>query len=81
MDMFRVFDNLDKKVEKLLARLTSLEADNEKLRGDLAAARKAEKDAGDNRGAVDRLEKERDQVRERLEKLIAALETADEKKA
>jgi hypothetical protein len=30
---------------------------------------------------VERLEKEREQVRERLEKLITALETADEKKA
>jgi len=81
MDMFRVFDTLDKKIERLLARLTSLEADNEKLRGDLAAARKAEKDAGDSRGVVERLEKERDLVRERLEKLIQALESADEKKA
>ena len=81
MDMFRVFDTLDKKVERLLARLTSLETENEKLRGELAGARKAEKDAGENRGAVERLEKERDQVRERLEKLIGALEAADEKKA
>ena len=81
MDMFRVFDTLDKKVERLLARLTSLEADNEKLKGELATARKAEKDAGDSKGAVERLEKERDQVRERLEKVIAALEAADEKKA
>ena len=70
MDMFRVFDNLDKKVERLLARLTSLESDNEKLRGELAAARKTEKEAGDSRGAV-----------ERLEKLIGILEKADEKKA
>jgi len=30
---------------------------------------------------VERLEKERDLVRERLEKLIQALESADEKKA
>jgi chaperonin cofactor prefoldin len=81
MDMFRVFDNLDKKVERLLARLTSLESDNEKLRGELAAARKTETEAGDSRRAVERLEKERDQVRERLEKLIGALEKADEKKA
>jgi len=47
----------------------------------LAASRKAEKDAGDSRGVVERLEKERDQVRERLEKLIQALEPVDEKKA
>ena len=47
-----------------------LEAENEKLKTDLAAARKAEKDAGDSQGAVERLEREQETVRERLEKLI-----------
>lgn len=79
MDTTRVFDALDKKIERLLSRLKSLEGENEKLRADLAAARKAEKEAGDSRGAVERLEREQDQVRERLEKLIQALEAAEEK--
>jgi septal ring factor EnvC (AmiA/AmiB activator) len=78
MDTTRVFDALDKKIERLLSRLKSLEGENEKLRADLTAARKAEKEAGDSRGAVERLEREQDQVRERLEKLIQALEAAEE---
>ena len=81
MDTTRVFDTLDKKIERLLGRLKALESENEKLKADLAAARKAEKDAGDSRGAVERLEREQDLVRERLEKLIHALEAAEEKKS
>ena len=81
MDTTRVFDTLDKKIERLLGRLKSLESENEKLKSDLAAARKAEKDAGDSRGAVEKLEREQDLVRERLEKLIHALEAAEEKKS
>ena len=81
MDTTRVFDTLDKKIERLLGRLKSLESENEKLKADLAAARKAEKDAGDSRGAVEKLEREQDLVRERLEKLIHALEAAEEKKS
>ncbi len=81
MDTTRVFDTLDKKIERLLGRLKSLESENEKLRADLASARKAEKDAGDSRGAVEKLEREQDLVRERLEKLIHALEAAEEKKS
>ena len=78
MDTTKVFDTLDRKIERLLARLKSLEGENDKLKSDLAAARKAEKDAGDSRGAVERLEKEQDAVRERLEKLIHTLEAAEE---
>jgi septal ring factor EnvC (AmiA/AmiB activator) len=78
MDTTKVFDTLDRKIERLLQRLKSLEGENEKLKADLAAARKAEKEAGDSRGAVEKLEKEQDQVRERLEKLIHALEAAEE---
>jgi len=81
MDTVKVFDTLDRKVEKLLGRLKQLETDNDKLRGELSAARKAEKEAGDSRGVVERLEREQDAVRERLEKLIRALESADEKKS
>jgi len=78
MDTTKVFDTLDRKIERLLQRLKSLEGENEKLKADLATARKAEKEAGDSRGAVEKLEKEQDQVRERLEKLIHALEAAEE---
>lgn len=81
MDTVKVFDNLDRRIEKLLGRLKQLETDNEKLRSDLAASRKAEKDAGESRGAVERLEREQEVVRERLEKLIRALEAAEEKKS
>jgi septal ring factor EnvC (AmiA/AmiB activator) len=81
MDTVKVFDTLDRKIERLLARLKQLESENEKFRSDLAAARRAEKEAGDSRGAVEKLEHEQDVVRERLEKLIQALEAADEKKS
>ncbi len=81
MDTTKVFDTLDKKIERLLGRLKQLEGENEKLRADLAAARKAEKDAGDSRGTVERLEREQELVRERLEKVIRSLEAAEEKKS
>jgi chromosome segregation ATPase len=81
MDNVKVFDALDRKIEKLLGRLNQLETENEKLKSDLAAARKAEKEAGDSRGAVERFEREQEVVRGRLEKLIHALEAADEKKS
>ncbi len=81
MDTTKVFDTLDRRIERLLGRLKQLESENEKLRGDLAAARKAEKDAGESRGTVERLEREQEVVRERLEKLIRSLEAAEEKKS
>lgn len=55
MDTSRIFDTLDRKIEKLLGRLETIEAENEKLKADLAAARRAEKDAADSRGAVEKL--------------------------
>jgi predicted RNase H-like nuclease (RuvC/YqgF family) len=55
MDTSRIFDTLDRKIEKLLARLESLEGENDKLKADLAVARRAEKDTADSRGAVERL--------------------------
>ena len=75
----KIFDALDRKIEKLLGRLQTLAGDNERLRAELAAARKAEKDAAESRGAVERLEKDQQTVRERLEKLIHSLEAAEEK--
>ncbi len=55
MDTSRIFDTLDRRIEKLLSRLESLEQENDKLKADVAAARRAEKDAADSRGAVERL--------------------------
>jgi chaperonin cofactor prefoldin len=81
MDTTKVFDSLDRRIERLLGRLKQLETDNEKLKADLTASRKAEKDAGESRGVVERLEREQEVVRERLEKLIHALEAVDEKKS
>ncbi len=81
MDTTKVFDTLDRKIERLLARLKTLETDNDKLRSDLQASRRAEKEAGDSKGTVEKLEKEQEAVRERLEKLIQTLEAADEKKS
>lgn len=80
MDNAKVFDMLERKIEKFLSRLRSLEQENEKLRSDLAGARKAEKEAGDARGDVSRLEKEQQTVRERLEKLIQSLDAAEGQK-
>jgi septal ring factor EnvC (AmiA/AmiB activator) len=78
MDTVKVFDTLDRKIERLLGRLKQLETENEKLKSDLAAARKAEKEVGDSKGIVEKLEREQDLVRERLEKLIRSLEAAEE---
>lgn len=75
----KIFDALDRKIEKLLGRLQTLAGENERMKSELAAARKAEKDAGEARGAVERLEKDQQTVRERLEKLIQSLEAAEEK--
>lgn len=55
MDTSRIFDTLDRKIEKLLERLEALESENEKLKSDLGAARRAERDAGDSRAAVEKL--------------------------
>ena len=77
MDNAKIFDTLERKIEKLLSRLSTLEGENARLKSDLVTARKAEKDASESKGAVDRLEKDQEAVRERLEKLIASLEAAE----
>ena len=58
MDTSRIFDTIDRKIEKLLNRLETLDAENEKLKSDLAAARRAERDAADSRGTVEKLKAE-----------------------
>ena len=55
MDTSRIFDTLDRKIEKLLERLETLEGENQKLKADLASARRAERDAADSRGTVEKL--------------------------
>lgn len=79
MDTSRIFDTLDRRIEKLLSRLESLEQENDKLKADLSAARRAEKDASDSRGVVEKLkadlaaarraEKEGAESREAVERL------------
>ena len=79
MDTTKVFDALDRKIEKLLSRLSSLEDENDKLKSDLATSRRAEKEAADSRGTVEKLkadlasarkaEKEASESRDALEKL------------
>lgn len=78
MDTVKVFDTLDRKIERLIVRLKSLETENDKLKTDLAASRKAEKEAGDSKGTLEKYEREQGVVRERLEKLIRSLEAAEE---
>jgi chaperonin cofactor prefoldin len=77
MDNAKIFDTLERKIEKLLSRLATLEQENARFKTDLAAARKVEKDALDSRGTVEHLEKDQQAVRERLEKLIQSLEAAE----
>lgn len=79
MDTSKIFDTLDRKIEKLLGRLQSLASENEKLKADLAAAKKSEKEGAEARGAAERLERDHQLVKERLEKLIQSLEAAEEK--
>jgi prefoldin subunit 5 len=79
MDTSKIFDTLDRKLEKLLGRLQSLSSENEKLKADLAASRKSEKEGSEAKNAVERMERDNQVVKERLEKLIASLEAAEEK--
>ncbi len=81
VDNAKIFDTLERKLEKLLARLRAAEQENEKLKGDLTSARRAEKDAADSRGAAERMEREQEAVRQRLQKLIDSLEAAESSKA
>ena len=79
MDNTKVFDTLERKIEKILSRVNALDEENAKLKSDLATARKAERDAAGSRDAVERLEKDQEAVRERLEKLITSLEAAEKR--
>ena len=89
MDTTRVFDALDRKIEKLLSRLAELDRENDKLKSDLAIARRAEKEAADSRGTVEKLkadlatarkaEKDASDSRDALEKLEREQEAVRER--
>jgi chromosome segregation ATPase len=55
METTKIFDTLDRKIEKLLGRLAEVEEENDRLKTDLTAARRAAKDAADSKGDVERL--------------------------
>lgn len=58
MDTSRIFDTLDRKIEKLLERLEAVEQENDRMKAELVSARRAEKDAVDSRGTVEKLKAE-----------------------
>lgn len=66
MDTVKVFDNLDRKIERLIDRLKSLETENERLKNDVAAARKAEKEAGGSRERLKSVEAENEKLKNDL---------------
>jgi FtsZ-binding cell division protein ZapB len=63
MDTVKVFDSLDRKIERLIDRLKSLETENEKLKNDIATARKAEKEAGSSKDRLKSLESENEKLK------------------
>jgi hypothetical protein len=90
-DNAKVFDSLEKRVEKLLeryrsaadenaklkARLSERESELEKVKLDLAAARKSARREEELTSEVKRFEEENEKVRQRLARLIESLETID----
>ena len=91
VDPARMFDQLEKKVEKTLDRLRAADAETEKARRraeelqkdiarlneELAAARKELAKSQEWKAEIGRLEEERGKVRERVGRLLSALETID----
>ncbi len=90
-DNAKVFDSLEKRVEKVLeryraaaeenaklkARVSEREAELEKLKQELVAARKSVKREEELVSEVKRYEEDSEKVRERLSRLIESLETID----
>ncbi len=90
-DNSKIFDSLEKRVERILeryrtageenarlkAKLSEREAELEKLRLEIGSARKAVKREEDLAAEVKRYEEENEKVRERLSRLIESLETID----
>jgi hypothetical protein len=87
----KVFESLEKRIEKVLdryrgaieessklkTRLAERETELDKLKQELASARKAVKREEDLASEVKRYEEENEKVRERLSRLIDSLETID----
>jgi hypothetical protein len=90
-DNTKIFDALEKKIEKVLdryrasvdeagrlkARLAEREAELEKAKQELAAARKASQKSEELAAEMQKHEDERQKVRERLSRLIQTLEAID----
>jgi len=90
-DNAKMFDSLEKRIERILeryraasdenvklkARLAEREAELEKSKADLAGARKSAKKEEELSAELGRHEAENEKVRERLTKLIETLETID----
>ena len=91
VDSVKVFDALEKKVERLVERyraaadengklksqLSKQDGEIEKLKGDLASARKAGQKEAELAAEVKRFEEENEKVRQRLTRLIESLESID----
>ncbi len=90
-DNSKIFDSLEKRVERILeryratadenaklkARLAERDAEIEKAKADLASARKSAKREEELSAELARHEAENEKVRERLGRLIETLETID----
>lgn len=90
-DSAKIFDSLEKRIEKVLDRYRSLSEENaklkarvgereteiERLKQDLASARKAGQKGEELAAEVARYEEEKQKVRERLSRLVETLETID----
>ena len=91
VDPARMFDALEKKVEKTLERLRAAEGETEKARRrseelqkdvarlneELASVRKELSKSQEWKAEIGRLEEERGKVRDRVSRLLTALETID----
>ena len=90
-DNAKIFDSLEKRIEKVLerhravseenarlkARLADREAELDKTKLELAAAKKSAKREEELASEVKRYEEDSEKVRERLSRLIESLETID----
>jgi len=86
-----IFDQLEKKLEALASRLKSAQEENAKLKAaasaagaerdrmkaELADAKAAAGKQGDAAERLKRLERERDEIRARVERLIGSLEASE----
>jgi predicted nuclease with TOPRIM domain len=87
----KVFDSLEKRIEKVLeryrsaiqesaklkTRLSESEAEVDRVKQELAGARKSAKREEELASEVKRFEEENEKVRQRLSRLIESLETID----